>query len=390
MKFKRLFAAVAVVAGLIVSGASVANAEDVLKIGVIGPLTGAAANWGQANAEGAKLIAKHYNDAGGVSVGGKKYKIEIISYDDMYSTPGAVAAYQRLVNQDGVKYIDVIAGISTMAVKSFAKDDHVVVMTAGYITDELDPKDSQYMYRMWGVPQDFFPPLYDTVAKLFPERRVALINPNDESARISGEIAAAAYKKNGYTVLMNDLYERSQKDFAPLVTKIIGTNPDLVDLCTTAPAQAALLVRMLREFGYKGQILISGSTVWREVVAGAGKQNAEGVINTLYVDPANEGYRKLEAEYVKAVGQEPNEVMAGYTDGVNFLIQSIAASGSATDTSKFEAGFFKAAQAPFVSVQGEKLTISGKEKYGVEHQIDAYRYLGVIKNGEPVVIGKFK
>jgi branched-chain amino acid transport system substrate-binding protein len=389
MNFKKLAASFAVGAAMLGGLAGGVYAET-LKIGIIGPLTGAAAPWGQANAEGAKLYAKRYNDAGGIDIGGKKYQIEVISYDDQYSTPGAVAAYNRLVNQDGVKYMQVIAGISTMAVKSFAKDDKVVVMTAGYITEELDPVNSQYMYRMWGVPQDFFPPLYDTVAKLRPERRVALVNPNDESARVSGEIAAAAYKKNGYTILVNDLYERSQKDFAPLVTKILGTKPDLVDLCTTAPAQAALMVRMLREFGYKGQILISGSTVWKEVVAGAGKENAEGVINTLYVDPANEGYKKLVADYIKQVGSEPNEVMAGYSDGFNFLVQSIAASGSVNDTSKFEEGFFKAAKAPFVSGLGEKLTISGKEKYGVQHQIDAYRYLGVIKNGEPVVIGKFQ
>ena len=116
MKIGKLVATLAIGVGL-----TTAASAETLKIGIIGPLTGAAAPWGQANAEGAKLYAKRYNDAGGLDIGGKKYQIEIISYDDQYSTPGAVAAYNRLVNQDGVKYIDVIAGISTMAITAQAR-----------------------------------------------------------------------------------------------------------------------------------------------------------------------------------------------------------------------------------------------------------------------------
>ncbi len=73
------------------------------------------------------------------------------------------------------------------------------------------------------------------------------------------------------------------------------------------------------------------------------------------------------AEYRKAIGQEPNEVLAPYADGVNVLIHSVRMSGAVNDTSKFEAGFGKAL--PMDSIQGETMTIGGKEKYGVDHQV---------------------
>jgi branched-chain amino acid transport system substrate-binding protein len=383
MKIAKLVAALAVGIGL----TSAVGAET-LKVGVIAPLTGAAAPWGIAMAEGAKLHAKHFNEKGGLEVAGKKYQIEIVAYDDMYSAPGAIAAYNRLVNQDGVKYIEVAAGVSTMAVKSYAKDDKIVIMTSGYIAEELDPTD-HYMYRIWGVPSDFFAPEYDAMLKALPAvRSAAIVNPNDESARQSAQFAETAYKKNNVSVTSNDFYERSLKDFLPLITKILANKPDLVDLCTTAPAQAALLVRQLREFGFKGPIAVTGATAWKEIIAGAGKDAANGVINVLNVDPKNAVYNAFAAEFTKVVGQEPNDMMAGYSDGMKVMLQAIAASGSTTDTTKFEEGFAKGA--PYISAQGEPMGVGGKEKYGLDHQVQYWRYLAEIRNGEPVVIGKFQ
>lgn len=364
---------------------STAVAADVLKIGIIAPLTGPAAPWGIAMAEGAKILAAHYNAEGGLDVGGKRYQLAIIAYDDLYSAQGAVTAYNRLAYEDKVAYVVVAAGISTMALKRMANDDKVVIMTSGFIADELDPE-SRYMYRMWGPPADFFPPLIAWLRQNRPERHVVIINPNDETARQNGELAVKLYKNNGYDVLSNELYERTTRDFLPLITKVLGLKPDVIDLGATAPATAALLTRQLREFNYGGLIFISGSTAWREVLAGAGPAASEGVVNVLAADPANKAYAAFAAEFRSAIGQEPNEVLAPYSDGVNFLIKSIQASGAVGDTSKFEEGFFKAA--PFTTIQGESAPIGGKAEYGIDHQVNAVRYIGVIKSGAVVVVGK--
>ena len=42
------------------------------------------------------------------------------------------------------------------------------------------------------------------------------------------------------------------------------------------------------------------------------------------------------------------------------------------------------------SMQGEKMTIGGQAKYGIEHQINAVRYVGIIKNGEPVIVSRIQ
>jgi branched-chain amino acid transport system substrate-binding protein len=244
------------------------------------------------------------------------------------------------------------------------------------------------MYRMWGIPADYYPGIYRWLKDNTKERRVALISPDDESQREMLALSDKLLKGAGYTVVANEIYEKSLKDFLPLLTKVLAQKPEVIDLGGTAPATAAVMVRQAREFGYKGLFFIPGSSAWREILEGAGPQAAEGVLNMVYVDPTNDNYKRFAAEYKKAVGQEPNESIAPYTDGVNVLIQSIVKSGSVDDTSKFEEGFRKAL--PMKSIQGDTLTIGGGMAHGIDHQVAAFRYIGAIKNGQLQIIGKIQ
>ncbi len=381
---KRTLAAAALLTASLLSSAASAQT---LKIGIIAPLTGPAAPWGLAMSEGAKILAKDYNAKGGLPIGGKNYQVEIVAYDDHYKAQDAIAAYQRLVNRDGVKHIAVAAGVSTLAIKPNIEDNKVVVMTAGYLANLLDPN-AKHMYRMWGIPADYYPAIYRWLKDNTKERRAVLISPDDESQREMVTLSTKLLKESGYTIAATEVYEKSLKDFLPLLTKVLAQKPDIIDLGGTAPATAAVMVRQAREFGYKGPIFIPGSSAWREILEGAGAAAAEGVLNMVYVDPANDNYKRFAAEYKKAVGQEPNESIAPYTDGVNILIQSIVKSGSVDDTSKFEAGFRQAL--PMKSIQGDTLTIGGGMAHGIDHQIAAFRYIGAIKNGQLQIIGKIQ
>ncbi|MEY4138546.1 MAG: hypothetical protein RLZZ371_728 [Pseudomonadota bacterium] len=385
-KLPKLAATLALGLGLAGGMLTSASAET-LKIGVIGPLTGPGAPWGLAMAEGAKILARDYNAKGGLQIGGKNYQVEIVAYDDHFKAQDALAAYQRLVTFDGVKYIAVAAGASTFAIKPKMDDDKVVVMTAGYLANLLDPN-SKLMYRMWGIPADYYPSIYRWLKDNTKERRVVMLSPDDESQREMVTMSDKLLKQHGYTILDTQMYEKTLRDFLPLLTRVLALKPEIIDLGGTAPATAAVIVRQAREFGYKGTFFIPGSSAWREVLDGAGPAAAEGVINMVYVDPANESYKRFAAEYKKIVNQEPNESLAPYSDGVNILIQSIVKSGAVGDTSKFEEGFKKAL--PMKSIQGDMLTIGGGMAHGIDHQVAAFRYIGMIKNGQLKVMGKIQ
>ncbi|MCK4829607.1 ABC transporter substrate-binding protein, partial [bacterium] len=76
-----------------------------LKVACITALSGTGAVWGRGILHGAELAIEEVNAKGGINIGGEKYKIELIPYDDKYTAAGGVAAAHKAVFSDKVKFI---------------------------------------------------------------------------------------------------------------------------------------------------------------------------------------------------------------------------------------------------------------------------------------------
>jgi branched-chain amino acid transport system substrate-binding protein len=369
------------------AGLLTAASAETLKIGVVASMTGGGAAWGMAVAEATRIVASEVNAKGGLDVSGKRYQIEVIAYDDQFKTSDAVAAYNRLLNQDGVKYMVIQTSNGAMALKQTVEDDKVVVLTAGYGGKVVDSS-NKYLFRYYSGPRDYMPAFIAWMKANLKVGRIALINPNIEGGYEGAELANKLYQQNGFDVVDAQVYEMSQKDFQPQLTKIMSLNPDIIDIGSSAPATAGLIVRQVRELGFKGQFVKTAGPGEREIVAAAGNDASEGLIGLLFADPANKGYQHIEAAYKKSIGQEPNEMLLPCYDGVNVLLRAIQKAGDVTDTAKVRDAF--AQVLPTTSVQGEELTLGGKDVYGADQEIVTVNYIGVVRNGEPVVIGKAK
>ncbi|MDQ6433199.1 ABC transporter substrate-binding protein [Mesorhizobium sp. LHD-90] len=376
--------AVQLLVGISLTGLSIAGTlAEPIKIGVIAPLTGAGAQWGMAAAEGVKILAAETNANGGLDIGGEKHQVEVIAYDDKYQAADAVAAYNRLLNIDGAKYVFLVASASTLALKQNLEGDAVLGLTAS-VTDKAIDEGSNFMYRMLRPPVDYMPPFLDWVRDNVKERRVAIVNPNDETGWSQAQLTERLYKERGFEVLGIELYERAQQDFAPMVTKIQGLNVDIVELGSTSPATAGLIVRQARDLGYPGLFIKVGGTGAEAIVAGAGNEAAEGLVNVIFADRQNEGFRNLATEYEKAVGQQPNEYIVNFYDAANVLVQAIQKAGDADDAAKVAAAINDVL--PIKSVQGGDLTLRGAGN----REIMAPVYVGIIKGGQVAVVAEVK
>lgn len=366
--------------------AAPASAET-LKLGVISPLTGGGAPWGIAAAQAMRMVAEEYNSKGGMQTGGKTYQIEIVSYDDQYKASEAIAAYNRLRDKDGVRIMLIHTSPSAVALKQAVEDDKVAAICSCASPNAVTAE-TKFMTRMNSTPDDYLPGMIKWLADNLKERRLVMVNPNDEVGQPFAKQLLPEYKKNGFDVIDSVLYERDAKDFSPLVTKVLALKPDMLDLGGTAPATTGLMVRQIRELGYKGLIIKTAAPSPREIVAAAGKEAAEGMIVNLFADQSNPGFKEIAARYTKAIGQEPNEMIVPVYDGAKALFRAIELSGDPNDTAKVVAAFHKAL--PMKSVQGDDLVMTGKAIIGVEREILSTEYIGTIRNGEPVVLGKFR
>ena len=374
---KRLFAT-AVATTALFAGAVQAQT---LKIGLIGPMTGGGAPWGYAARGAMQTLASEVNARGGLEVGGKKYQVEVVVYDDQYKATEAVAAYQRLVTRDGVKYVVIQTAAPTMALKQSVEDDKVVALTTAYTPAAIDDK-TKFMFRAYSTATDFMPAYAAWMKANLKERRMVTLNPNDETGWSQSKVTEKLYKENGFEVLSGEVYERSMKDFSPLLTKALALKPDVMDLGASSPATAGLIVRQAREAGYKGRFVQTGGAGWLEVVAAAGKEAAEGMVNILYANQADPGYQRIVADYKKQFnGQAPNEILAVYYDAMSVLLAAIRKAGDVNDTTKVAASF--ATVLPMKGLQGDEMVYA-------HQQIRTYDYVGVLKNGVPVVAGKVR
>lgn len=372
--------------GLCVGLLGAASAQT-LKIGVIAPLTGGGAPWGIAVQQAAKIAAEEANAQGGLDVGGRKYQLEVIAYDDQFKPAESVAAYNRLRNNDKVSYMVVFHSPGALALKQSIENDKVVALTAAGAKEILDAN-SKYLFRHNSVPDNYEAALVTWLKDRIKQRRMILINPNDAVGWVMAGTSEQLYKKAGFELLSNQMYERTQNDFQSLLTKVISLKPDVIDIGATPPATAGLLVRQARELGYKGLILKTGGPGWSEIVAGAGKAASEGLISALYVDPKNEAYKQLAAKFKKAVGQEPNEMLLPVYDGIKVMFSAIQKAGDVSDTTKVAAAFSKVL--PAKSLQGDEITLGGRELFGSDQQLLTWTYIGEVKNGEAIVVGKVK
>jgi len=96
-------------------------AADVIKLAITGPFTGGSAPMGASMRDGAKLAISEINAEGGITVGAKKLKIEIIERDDEAKNDRGALIAQELASMDDLS--GVIGSVNTGVV--IAGDKHL-------------------------------------------------------------------------------------------------------------------------------------------------------------------------------------------------------------------------------------------------------------------------
>lgn len=135
MKLKTI--AAAMLCATLPLGVQAQETED-LKIGALVTLSGAGAAWGQGMKNAAELAALEVNKAGGLEVGGKRYKVSVVAYDDKYQANEAVTVANRLVFEDKVKYIiGPVGSAPVLAIQPVTEKNQVIVITLGFTAKAL-------------------------------------------------------------------------------------------------------------------------------------------------------------------------------------------------------------------------------------------------------------
>ncbi|MEW5909994.1 MAG: ABC transporter substrate-binding protein [Thermodesulfobacteriota bacterium] len=234
-----------------------AGAQEIIKIGFFAPITGPAAADGASAKHAVELGVKEVNDTGGI----KGKKVELIIYDDRLKAEEAVAIANKLIEKD--KVVGVVSGSysgpTRVAAPIFQKAG--MPMVAGYAVhpdvtwDSNTKKPNDFIFRNGFLGEVEGAAAAQFAIKDLKAKKVAIIAmDNDFGRSISAGFAARA-EKLGASVLTKEMYKfPGEKDFRPYLTRIKGTNCDLI-FAAGYYNEAASIVRQAKELEIKAQIL---------------------------------------------------------------------------------------------------------------------------------------
>lgn len=360
--------------------------EKVLRVGVLGVMSGPAASWGLVNRYCAEAQAQMLNEGGGFEIDGEKYRIEILSIDDRNDPKVSVSGAERLIYQDGIKYIigpnvDTTAAAVVPVIEeggaidipyAFSKSlytpprgNSILGMIASY---QAGPVIYKYLMENEGV---------ETVSFIARNESDPL-NQRDEGVQAAGNL--------GLEVLSaNDTYEPGTTDFFPVMSRMVQESPDLIVLSGVAPADAPLLIRTARELGYEGRISTETAQDAKILQEVAGEL-ASGFISVGGASTPGIRSAHMEdfAERYTQVAGEWNDEAGTKVYALEMILNTIAAAGAEAieDVEAFKAAIpdFQMTN-PFLKEE-KTLRYVGSEYFEQPRQIGVPMVVNVFEDGE--------
>ena len=267
---KKQFLAMAVAAGLAMSG-SAAWAAETIKIGLMAPLTGSWASEGQGMKKIVELLAEQQNAKGGV----QGRKITVVSEDDGGDPRTASLAAQRLTTQGVAAVIGTYGSAVTEASQAIYDEADIPQIANGSTAIRLTEKGFKKFFRTAPRDDEQGRMAAQTIAKL-GFRKVAILHDSTSYAKgLADEANALLKKQQGTEVVFFDALTPGERDYNAILTKLKGANPEVV-LFTGYYPEAGLLMRQKKAMGWAVPFIGGDATNNADLVKIAGKEAAAG------------------------------------------------------------------------------------------------------------------
>ncbi len=372
MERRTLLRAVAAAALFSLGAGSAADAaNETLKIGFVGVTSGPAAAWGISNVRSMQTRAAWVNETGGVTIGDKTYDIEIVTFDDQKDPKRAIAGMEKMA-QEGIRYVvgpNVDDGAA--AVRPVAEQSGIIYFPYAFPKELYAPPAGNAVLGMVANYQSG-PAIYKYLRDNKGVKRVAFLAANESDPLSQRDGGVEAAKALGLEVVAaSDTYQNDTRDFVPVLTPVLRTQPDLLVLSGVAPGNAPLIIRAARELGYTG--LISTETAQDATVLkeGAGEL-ANGFISVggaSTPEIASDAMKEFVDRYTKMFG-EYNDESNTKVYALDYILETLKANPAAIDDVEAFKTTMDTFEAPNPYMKGDaKLRYVGTTSFGQKRQV---------------------
>ncbi len=301
------------------------RAEDTLKIGHYGSLTGAEATFGKSTDNGIKLAVEEINAKGGVTIAGKSYKIELVSDDTEGKPEKAGTVVTKLITKDKVVAVlgEVASSVSLQGAPVCQK--YGIPMITPSSTNPSVTAKGDMIFRVC-----FIDPFQGFACAKFAKSDLKLGKAAilfDQAAAYSVGLKdefIKAYKDMGGTITSEQAYTKGAADFNAQLTRIRESNPDLI-FVPGYYSDVAKVAIQARKLGMKMPLL--GGDGWDSEELGKNAGDAiEGCFysNHYAPDQPTEAIQTFVKKYEAKFAGTPDGLAALGYDAANILFDAMS------------------------------------------------------------------
>ncbi len=328
-------------AGLLLSPLSAF--ADVVKIGVLAPLTGPAAADGQEFVNGVEWAVDEANANGGVA----GYTFEVVTADVKDGSAANVSSgAERLLGTDGVEVI--MTGYASL---SMFEVDLMAEAGMPYIAAGPSPsfaaittQDIDYYWCCWSFTASFkgyetdVLPAVEALAErgeiTLRDKSVAIISSDNAYSKTISEGMKVSFEEGGWSIVVDELVPFGEVgDWRAILAKVRDTNPDLVINTDYLPGNSALFLNQFVETPTNSLVFLQYAPSVPEFINLTG-DNSTGVLYNLINAPLDSDSwprgQALMRAYEARFGVPSGAYGVGLYEMANFYFEALEQVGDPT------------------------------------------------------------
>jgi branched-chain amino acid transport system substrate-binding protein len=318
-------------AAALLGGSAAAQAQDAtVRIAHVGALTGGAAHFGKDTERGAQLAVDELN-AKGVTIGGRKVRLQLVSEDDAGDPRQGAAAAQKLVDAKVQGVVGHLTSGPSLPASRIYANAGIPQITPSATMPQLTRQGFKTMFRLVADDTRQGGAMAKYARDTLKIGKVAVIDDRTAYGQGLATEFAKAFRALGGQVVATEFTNDKAVDFSAILTSIKAKRPDAV-FYGGMDAVGGPLLRQMRGLGVNGRLLGGDgicTTALPQLAGGTVPDEGVYCLEAGGIDPAHQkGYDDFRARYKAKYGADV-QVYAPYAyDAVRVMVAAMEKAGS--------------------------------------------------------------
>jgi len=313
-----------VLAGCGGGGEETKQADPVLKIGTLSPLTGPYAADGNDIRQGAEAAVAVIKAQGGIA---GYSDIVVIPADSACDPKQAVAAANKLINDKVPAVIGAYCSSATIPASETLAEEDIIMITPASTSPVVTERGLPYMFRTCGRDDHQAPAAVKFMKEVADVKSVFIVDDKTTYSQGMADGVAAAAREAGIEVLGHEHVNQGDKDFSAVLTMVKDRNPDLFYISLQNSSSGATMVIQARRMGIDA-ILMGQDAVFHPKLIEFAKADSEGMFCTFGdIDTSTQGYQDFLANYSSKYS-DPGAYSAYSYDSAMAYLLAVKAAGT--------------------------------------------------------------